>query len=223
HELHSSLRIQARLTPEPQVAAATVNAELALQRFQGAEGVLGQDASVWKGRSLTDLWKIPPELSAAIKLRLANQEAPRLECICPGLDGLPEVIATLPAYQPRTRASRQIRLTLRRTGNLGKTYAWRFASKEDKRLPADFLALPDTTRSSILSAVSACRSTDTPQNQSLEINGVRYQLAVEREVVRYPFRPVRGHWLGIDDAGRDVLVRLLYALRTSLTFGLILV
>ncbi|MBQ6472724.1 MAG: hypothetical protein IJJ33_12130 [Victivallales bacterium] len=161
-ELHSCLRVQTRLIPEPQVAAATVNADLALQRFQGAEGVLGQDAPSWKGRALTDLWKIPPELSTAIKLRLANQEVPRLECACPGLDGLPEVIATLPAYQPRSRASRQIRLTLRRAGNPGKTYAWQFAPKEDKRLPSDFLALPDTTRSTILTAVSACRSTDTP-------------------------------------------------------------
>jgi len=222
-ELHPSLRIQARLTPEPQVAAATVNAEMVLQRFQGAEGVLGQNAPDWKGRPITELWQIPPELSLAIKMRLANQEAPRVECACPGLNGMPEVTTSLPAYQPRARAARQIRLTLRRTGNLGKTYAWQFASKEDGRLPADFLKLPDSARQSVLTAVAACRSTDAPQTQALELDGVRYQMAVEREAVRYPFRPVQGHWLGIDDAGRDVLVRLLYALRTSLTFGLILV
>jgi microcin C transport system permease protein len=34
---------------------------------------------------------------------------------------------------------------------------------------------------------------------------------------------VRGHWCGIDSAGRDVFARVLYGLRTSLTFGLLLV
>jgi microcin C transport system permease protein len=52
------------------------------------------------------------------------------------------------------------------------------------------------------------------------------------EEVRFPFRPVRGipegvstpaHVMGLDDSGRDVLARILYGLRTSLSFGLILV
>ncbi|MBU4199678.1 MAG: ABC transporter permease subunit [Verrucomicrobia bacterium] len=36
-------------------------------------------------------------------------------------------------------------------------------------------------------------------------------------------RPVRGHPLGIDSAGRDVLARILYGLRISLSFGFLLV
>ena len=44
-----------------------------------------------------------------------------------------------------------------------------------------------------------------------------------KEDVLFPFRPVQGHWLGIDSAGRDVLARMLYGLRTSLTFGFLLV
>ena len=47
--------------------------------------------------------------------------------------------------------------------------------------------------------------------------------ATVREQVRFPFRPVAGHPLGIDSAGRDVAARMLYALRTSLSFGLLLV
>ncbi|NLF59703.1 MAG: ABC transporter permease subunit [Lentisphaerae bacterium] len=50
-----------------------------------------------------------------------------------------------------------------------------------------------------------------------------YNLACAREAVRFPFRPAPGHWLGLDDAGRDVLARIVYGLRTSLSFGLILV
>lgn len=37
-----------------------------------------------------------------------------------------------------------------------------------------------------------------------------------------PTPPSRAHWLGTDDQGRDVAARLLYGLRTSLLFGIIL-
>lgn len=47
--------------------------------------------------------------------------------------------------------------------------------------------------------------------------------ATVREQVRFPFRPVAGHPLGIDSSGRDVAARMLYALRTSLSFGMLLV
>ena len=47
--------------------------------------------------------------------------------------------------------------------------------------------------------------------------------ATVREQVRFPFRPVAGHPLGIDSAGRDVAARMLYALRTSMSFGMLLV
>ncbi|MBU1170382.1 MAG: ABC transporter permease subunit [Proteobacteria bacterium] len=41
--------------------------------------------------------------------------------------------------------------------------------------------------------------------------------------IRFPFPPVKDHFLGIDEAGRDVLARIIYGLRISLTFGLVLV
>lgn len=44
-----------------------------------------------------------------------------------------------------------------------------------------------------------------------------------KEQVRFPFRPVKGHPLGIDSSGRDVAARMLYGLRTSLSFGMVLV
>ena len=50
-----------------------------------------------------------------------------------------------------------------------------------------------------------------------------WKFATEKEQVRFPFRPVQGHPLGIDSSGRDVAARMLYALRTSLSFGLLLV
>ena len=50
-----------------------------------------------------------------------------------------------------------------------------------------------------------------------------WMFTTEKEQVHFPFRPVRGHPLGLDSSGRDVAARMLYALRTSLTFGMVLV
>jgi len=50
-----------------------------------------------------------------------------------------------------------------------------------------------------------------------------FTVVADKTEVRWPFRPTTGHWLGIDSAGRDVLARILYGLRTSLTFGFLLV
>ena len=50
-----------------------------------------------------------------------------------------------------------------------------------------------------------------------------WSFATVKEQVRFPFRPSPGHPLGIDSSGRDVAARMLYALRTSLSFGMLLV
>jgi microcin C transport system permease protein len=50
-----------------------------------------------------------------------------------------------------------------------------------------------------------------------------YMVIFDKEDIRFPYRPVKGHIMGIDGAGRDVFSRILYGLRTSLIFGLLLV
>ena len=50
-----------------------------------------------------------------------------------------------------------------------------------------------------------------------------YRVEFMKQDVRFPFPPAKGHPLGIDRAGRDVFARILYGMRTSMTFGLILV
>ncbi len=50
-----------------------------------------------------------------------------------------------------------------------------------------------------------------------------WTFSTEKEQVRFPFRPVKGHPMGVDSSGRDVAARMVYALRTSLSFGVLLV
>lgn len=49
------------------------------------------------------------------------------------------------------------------------------------------------------------------------------QLSASMESVTWPFRPIPGHPFGFDAAGRDVLARIVYGMRTALTFGIVLV
>ena len=74
-----------------------------------------------------------------------------------------------------------------------------------------------------MAQLAAAAQTDGPQEEDVSVEGMACRLQCECEQVRYPFRPVPGHWFGIDDAGRDVLARILYGLRTALSFGFILV
>ncbi|MBR0459133.1 MAG: ABC transporter permease subunit [Victivallales bacterium] len=221
--LREHLRVICRLVPIPQVAGISVDQSLALKRFQGPPEM--QPAN-WKTAVLPDFWHIPKDLQVAIAARFANQTAPRMEVLCAGNDGRPDVLCTLPEYTARATAPRQVRLTLRLADSTSQSREWLFHphKRETPLRNADaFASLPDDIRRTLSEAVTHCFADSSPRTENLSLDGKPYSFSVEREAVRYPFRPVPGHWCGIDDAGRDVLARLLYALRTSLTFGLILV
>ena len=65
---------------------------------------------------------------------------------------------------------------------------------------------------------------DGPVDDQRFVFGDRqYQVSFLKTDVRFPFPPVSGHPLGIDSAGRDVLSRIVYGLRISLSFGFLLV
>jgi microcin C transport system permease protein len=61
------------------------------------------------------------------------------------------------------------------------------------------------------------------EDQTLTLGAQTFRVRFDKVDIRYPFRPLPGHVMGIDNAGRDVWVRILYALRISLNFGFILV
>ena len=57
----------------------------------------------------------------------------------------------------------------------------------------------------------------------LILNEKNFSVSFDKNDVNFPYKPVKGHIMGIDGAGRDVFARILYGLRTSMTFGLLLV
>ena len=72
--------------------------------------------------------------------------------------------------------------------------------------------------------------TDETTRNKIQTNGwavyplipYKYDTVDYFSAVPFPSAPDKYHWLGTDDQGRDVLARLLYALRLSLLFSVIL-
>lgn len=221
-ELAGQLRVFCRLEPVRQVCGLSIDAAGKITRFQGEESVWG---TVAMGRPLSDLWSVPDTLSAAVAARFANRESPAVQFACKGIDGFPDAVLALTAFSPRHRPLRQVRI-MARTEDTGMQPAhWSFAVDGDIPLGNQdaFRSLPEETRATLLGALRKCESDGGLQSGTIVVSGVPCQWSVERESVRFPFRPVAGHLFGLDDAGRDVLARLIYAFRTSLSFGLFLV
>ncbi len=178
-----------------------------------------------RGKKLTGRWPLPASLTQAIGRRFANHNAPEITVSVKRDDGKPAVVS-LRAYRQRSRVPRKVRLRFEEpppsSDQIGRlvfsrdlkiaagssTLAWQQAKAGDKQR---ILAQVKERFKKVL-------------DPSFEtIGGVNYQVLYEREDVNYPFRPITGHLLGIDENGRDVFARLLYGLRISLNFGFILV
>ena len=135
---------------------------------------------------------LPDALRPALAARFANRPAPALDVPLP--DGT--AVLSLSPYAPRPAPPATVRLSFRRqlAGAAPLAATVRDGASLTDALPPGF------------------PPPGTPG----------WTHRTEREQVRFPFRPVKGHPLGIDSGGRDVAARMLYALRTSLSFGFLL-
>ena len=235
-ELSQHTRCTARLYRQPRIAKAVVLAET----MEVADLTGGEFFGVgeWSGKALGDLWDMPESFQKALGERFANKPCDAVTIHCGGKDGIGAAELSLLAYEPRKRPPKKVNVTLREgTVSVGGfDGSWLFDPKSQTRIPLRrrdaFAKLPEILQIKMRSKVQELWEGKEVATEVVEIEGVAYELNVELEEVRFPFRPVRGipegvstpaHVMGLDDSGRDVLARILYGLRTSLSFGLILV
>lgn len=145
------------------------------------------------GQPWANGWEVPEAIRAGLEARRANRAADAVDARATAADGR-EAWISLSPFQPRTSAPRKLRLTFRENLEAQKPLK-AVVNETDPVLPAGF-----------------------PEPGTLG-----WRITTVKEQVRFPFRPVKGHPLGLDSSGRDVAARMLYALRTSLTFGMALV
>lgn len=177
-----------------------------------------------KGLILTDYFHFSDDLKKAVAKRFENREAPRTSFEVRRIDSS-KVLVSLSGFSPRRRPPRTVRLTFRETAAKKVRVDKIVLDPELKNtghLPDIWAQLPEQIRAALLHNAKQ-RFYGPVDPHRFAVGEKLYSAAFEKIDVRFPYRPVKGHIMGIDGAGRDVLARILYGLRISLTFGLLLV
>ncbi len=168
---------------------------------------------------LDETCKSSPALAEAIVLRLANKKASALDM--PFDQG---TIAIAP-FTPRSTPPESVRIMLRSVERI-KPEKTKGYHDSVKSAISTWQSLAASDVSNVLAAVQMAKTEEWIAPVLVFGNQATNAIAdvtIALEAVSWPFRPVPGHPMGFDTAGRDVFARLFYALRTSMTFGLVLV
>lgn len=156
----------------------------------------------------------------ALLARFENRTAPEAQATVTLADGRAVELSLAP-FSPRAAPPRSVRVTARESSAAQAPQRVVFSPELEDGVDA-WMALPPEVREDLAERVKRrFEQYVEPVTVRLEAGDVR--VSFEKEDVRFPFRPVVGHPLGLDGAGRDVLARILYGFRTSIHFGLLLV
>jgi len=245
-ELERYRRVNVFLTPVPGVGTAMVKDDsLALASFDGGETLLKPPEDGFAGHSLGEFWKIPPEFVEHVRKRFSNESARGMTFVCESRDGSSQVQVRLLEYKKRRQAPKKVPVKISDDSMNIRMRAMTIRFERGVDEPVEgakyWGKLSSDAREAIFAAQKEAFSKTGPDDLEkrtyggdsandesmpaprLLVDGQQVELHCELERVEHPFRPVPRHWMGLDDAGRDVLARVLYGLRTSLTFGLLLV
>jgi microcin C transport system permease protein len=223
-DLASGDKVDLVFSPETRMASVNVRDDYTVSRSSSFGDLVGKDDVDVLDQPVTGFVVLPDKIRMAVDLRFRNQEAPEVECPV-SLPGGSQVIVSLNGYTPREEAPKTVRLKFEEKENTART-AWTVSFDREGNIkgnaPLLWLELTREIRDDITGKVKTRfeRPVDAMQ---VVVKGSFYRLDFNREDVRFPYPPTAHHPMGIDEAGRDVFARVLYGLRISLTFGLILV
>jgi microcin C transport system permease protein len=214
------------LLPIPRAGSVNIARNMRIERELASGFFFGRDGEDVTGLRLDTVWPLSGELREALVQRFDNRECPlfRQAIDAPALPGVPIEI-TMPAYTPRPESPTTVRLTLRTLDGPESRRASITLGRHDSNPDASSLPLWETLDPAArvrLRELAATARLNPVEPVEVSAGHHRYQ-AVFDTAVSWPHPPVRGHWLGIDSAGRDVLSRLVHGLRVSLVFSVLLV
>ncbi len=211
--------------PESPIATVTLSTNLTIVRATGTEFFFGLVPESLQGQSLTNTWPLPASLQTAMESRWQNRASPSTSVPVISLRQNQKAELSLSEFIPRTRPPSTLRLTFREITSQslkpGVVSLDIRLNITDSTFPL-WDTLPPDSRSNLI-AFAARRLAGPTEDKTLTINNTLYSITATKPEVRWPFPPTPGHWMGLDSAGRDVLARILYGLRTSMTFGFLLV
>lgn len=224
--------ITLKITPMPMIGTVNIRKDYSIARSARFGSFIGKKEREIKGLDLTEYFSIPQVFRQAVEIRFANQKAPSFSYKTKRYDGK-ETIIILSTFSTRKRPPKTVRITLSEAEPEDKAasrQAQEFVFNRQLEIIKENIGhnsnlwndISDHDRKELLDLVQV-RFFGPIDTLQLTIGSRNYTVAFIKEDVRFPFAPVKGHLMGIDSAGRDVLARVLYGLRTSMTFGLMLV
>lgn len=217
-------------TPKPEIGTVNIGKDFSIARSASFGFFIGKKDEEVKSLVLTEYINISERVRQAVAKRFANENATHLTVSgIKGYHGV-EAVISLSAFHRRSKPPETVRMTFREAETIDQIPEKYVLSRElefienstghDNRGIWNYLSGRD--RETILNLAER-RFLGPIDTVILRIKNRFYGVSFEKQDVRFPFAPVKGHLMGIDGAGRDVLSRILYGLRTSLTFGLLLV
>jgi microcin C transport system permease protein len=217
-------RVSVVFTPITRMGWVNVGTDFTVVYGESAGWFFGKADDAVTGLNLEDYFVLDPGLREAVRLRFQNSDAPSASLAAKSRSDKNNVVISLSTFEKRKAPPSSVRLTLKQS---------MFPAPETRRLvlknsgaaddPTGVLKdLYASDRGTIL-ARARDRMLGPIEDIAVSIGSSQFRVSFEMEELRFPFRPVAGHFMGIDDAGRDVFARILYGLRTSMTFGIVLV
>ncbi len=184
-------------------------------------------AAQLEGVRLDTHWKLPEKLQAALADRFAGRASPAQSfTLAHVTQAALTARVSLPETQSRPTPPASVRLMFRQSTppDLPLQLGFR-RNTEGGVYPVTGRAwqkIPAAYRPHILKLAAEGFAGSAP-SASIVWKDRHASVACALNEIAWPYPPVKGHWMGIDAAGRDVLSRVLYGMRISMAFGLLLV
>lgn len=215
--------VTVRFTPVPRVGTVDIRPDFSVVKSEFFQFFTGGEQEPAPGTNLNRVFEFPPRLKTAMASRFANKSAP-YEVFRIDRGGTVMEVA-LSTYQPRPVPAPHLRLIFREIpATIAESGSIIFSAELKSKSPPPqvWTNIPNDEKKVLISLVTE-RFKNPVDDYRIVSDGRQYLVSFIKPDVRFPYPPGKGHPLGIDDAGRDVLARILYGLRIALTFGLLLV
>ena len=217
------------LTLLPKIGTVNIRKDYSIERSDSFGLFIGRKEMEVKDLVITEYFIIPTELKLAVEKRFANNKAPLITYITKSYDGM-EVEVSLSTFSPRKKPPKNVRLLLREVTQKDQKALKLVFNRKHELIQNNLISngyeiwkeLSGLDKELLLRLVKT-RFLSPVDPITLTIKNQTYLIDFIREDVRFPFAPSEEHLMGIDGAGRDVFARILYGMRTSITFGLMLV
>jgi len=215
----------------PKIASVNIKKDYSVARSSLFDQFIDSRKNV-RDIILSDYFTIPEDMRQAVNLRFENKNAPRLNFKIKSINGK-NLLATLSTFTSRKKTPKTVRIRFSKiikddfADNIGagllfnKKYEPVSLTKSPKNM-ALWNQLDEKNKNMLKSSMKK-RFYGPVDPVELIINNNLYSAEFAKKDVNFPFPPVKGHPMGIDGAGRDVFARILYGLRTSMSFGIMLV